>query len=178
MQFGHLLTRCLYQRPNLVRRRTNAKSPTHGHPALQCVRLQGTAFTVVQPPVGVQPPEPPSPQTVRSFFVGQPRVTGTWSPARRCSLLSGVGSPPVEILSCSHSRVNCTSASAASLSGSAGSGKVELEHEGNDVSQKKGIQRRAGKREGKMHDENVQHGRRDSESPSLRGVQRDPASAR
>ena len=61
------------------------------------------------------------------FFAGQPRVTGTWPPARRCSLLSGAatlpaGSPPVEILSCSHLRVNCTYAGAASLSRSAGSG--------------------------------------------------------
>ena len=32
------------------------------------------------------------------------------------------GSPPVEIFSCSHSRVNCTYAGAASLPGSAGPG--------------------------------------------------------
>ena len=69
----------------------------------------------------------PGPQTVRPFIAGQPRVTGTWPPAWRCSLLSGAAtlpadSPPVEILSCSHSRVICTSVGAASLSGSAGSG--------------------------------------------------------
>ena len=52
-------------------------------------------FLVVQLPVGVQPPEPPGPQTVRPFFAGQPRVIGTRPPARRCSLLSGAATPPV-----------------------------------------------------------------------------------
>ena len=80
--------------PDLLRR-TDAKPPTHGRSASQCVRLRRTAFSLVQPPVGVQPPEPLSPQTVRHFFAGQPRVTGTRPPAWRCSPLSGAATPPV-----------------------------------------------------------------------------------
>ena len=74
---------------------TDTKPPTHGRSASQCVRLRKTAFSVVQPPVGVQLPEPLSPQTVRPFFAGQPRVTETWPPAWRCSSLSGAATPPV-----------------------------------------------------------------------------------
>ena len=72
---------------------TRSRPHTHVRSASQCVGLRRTAFSVVQPPVAVQPPEPPGPLTVRPFLC--------WPTTCHGNVAASVEVQPLEW--CSHS---------------------------------------------------------------------------